>query len=127
MTLPELIAALTAATEPSRALDGEIEMVLHPELREAPWNEGARNPDTGALFWHTSEGKIHKSPRYTSSIDAARTLVREGGFWQVGGSQKEGYMLAWSVWASAIHRLPAVALCIAALRDREGRMGCLRS
>lgn len=120
MPLSELIAALTDATEPSRALDGEIEMVLHPELREAPWRRGSEKADAQAMFWNEDTSKAREALRYTSSIDAARKLVREGDFWQVGGSQQEGY-LAWSVWTRAIHRLPAVALCITALRDRERR------
>ena len=65
MTHAELIAALEAATEPSRELDGEIAM-----LGYAPF-----------VVHRMREDIISNAPRYTSSIDAALTLVPDEAFY----------------------------------------------
>lgn len=77
----------------------------------------------------------HIAPHYTTSLDAALTLVPEGGEengegWRIGierGPGRETYWTAWlrrhasdeTIEATAIYKAgPALALCIAALRAR---------
>lgn len=58
MSKDELLAALEAATGPSRELDAEIGALLPPPPK-----------DNGAVVWW---------PYYTASIDAALSLVEKG-------------------------------------------------
>lgn len=110
MTRDELIAALKKATGPCALLDADI------------WREIGR-PDM----------RTHHGRRcilcYTDSIDAAMTLVPEGKRWRVSSVPKHGYAGAsvsnGSILATATqeweghHFIPAIALCIAALRARK--------
>ena len=112
--MTDLIARLSAATEPSRRLDAEI-------ARTEGW--------TGfSDYWLSPSGQQRQfhPPAYTSSIDAALTLVPEGYLWQL----KRGFEATATVWSVMIdyddqHPVPfgasmrpAIALCIAALRAR---------
>lgn len=66
------------------------------------------------------------APPYTTSLDAAVSLVPEGWFWQV----KRGFgydAVVWSAeregfWAGASQGGPALALCIAALKARRAKV-----
>lgn len=111
MTRNELIAALELATVPDRELDAEIDQLAY----ENGWrSERIMTPD--------------RTPSYTASIDAALTLVPEGYCWDVA----RGYVPEATVWQIGTeydegsgrqlphsqHPVPAIALCIAALKAR---------
>ena len=105
MTHAELIAALEAATEPSWELDAEIARAIgapvYPDLR---------------------------AHRYTSSLDAALTLVPEGWCWAIEGSRRAAVYDPSAdpepgSFANPIQMrsgfTPAIALCVAALKARD--------
>ena len=125
-----LIARLEEATEESRELDGLIFRATHQDQEPAHWDKyGAedawchQDPDD-KIAWETP-------PHYTTSLDAALTLVPEG-WWlhleQCGGATGSGKSfwhaeLFWSdgtdqdkKWGMNV--VPALALCIACLRAR---------
>jgi hypothetical protein len=64
-----LITRLKALTGPSREIDAEIALEVHPWLRDCPRDD--RDGDPG---WMTKDGRTYAS-RYTASIDAALTLA----------------------------------------------------
>lgn len=106
MTKDELIAALEAATGPSRELDAELGALL-PSPPE----------DNGAVVWW---------PYYTASIDAALTLVPEGMEIWITSRPADGKAPAEALvhlsrlvgdWRAYGPTIP-LALCIAALRAR---------
>ena len=112
MTHAELIAALEAATEPSRELDGKIAM-----LGYAPF-----------VVHRMREDIISNAPRYTSSIDAALTLLNKVGILLslsdigadglplaiVADPTREGESTFEGIGCNL-----AISLCIAALKARE--------
>lgn len=105
MTRNELIAALELATVPDRELDAEIDQLAY----ENGWrSERIMTPD--------------RTPPYTASIDAALTLVPDDMGWMVTwvGARVwhhlEGFALNDGIEVS--HKIPAIALCIAALKAR---------
>ena len=94
--MQELIARLEAATGPSRELDAEIWCAANSKkfLRF----DGMAMTRGNVFFHERDDGtaKIECShPRYSSSLDAALTLVPEGCegeiFWHYGSGQKLGY------------------------------------
>lgn len=116
--MDDLIARLEKATEGSRELDSQI----------------AQN------LWTQQFGKCRpkdlRIPTYTTSIDAAMTLVPEGvegevRWWK--GADGNTYARACidadltsdvlPLYESATVRSPALALCIAALKARESSNG----
>ena len=122
MTKAELIAALEAATGPSRELDAEI-WFSGAALVNGPVKKGFDDYG-GAHRTHWTKGSIgiwdDKLLNYTASLDAALMLVPEGMMWDV-----ESRNAAFVGFASApvrqfvIGSTPAIALCIAALRARS--------
>jgi hypothetical protein len=104
MTREELIAALEAATGPSRKLDAEIDILA----LENGWRaERYMTPDT--------------TPSYTASIDAALTLVPKWWAWGLcvnetgpGGA----YCDMGEHRFAATHLIPAIAICTASLKAR---------
>ena len=100
MIREELIAALERAEGPSRELDAHI--------------------------WKSDGCRVAPVPRYTSSLDAALTLVPEGEAWLVGWDDENHANVF--VLPSPTSRptgyhaqgaaTPAIALCIAALKAR---------
>ena len=107
MTLPDLIAALERAEGPSPYLDEVIDdMAL-----ERGWRQ---------------ERATYHGLTYTSSIDAALTLVPVGRDWHV--QKNPSVSAAWALvempdrtqWGTNMHKAatPAIALCIAALKAR---------
>ena len=75
MTLPELIAALEAATEPSRELDCEIALAVNA----VPPNyirRGVVEASATADWWDDDTGLHWSAPAYTDSLDAAMTTAR---------------------------------------------------
>lgn len=137
MTLSELIAALEAADGPSRGLDAEIFCELTGRIVHAALPVGYTMVDYGDVRRNELAAKAPyisnkrgPAPRYTSSIDAAVTLVPEGEEWAVICSRhkvgREGFLtnVAWVGLeqidtAEPQGATPALALCIAALKARE--------
>ena len=97
--LDALISKLEAASEGSRELDGAVFHVTYPSVEYSDRLE----------IW-TYKGEHVLLPHYTTSIDAALTLVPDG----------------WTPWdliaryctPSEFDAAPALAICIAALRAR---------
>lgn len=119
----DLIERLEAATEPSRELDKDIVCV-----------KDGRNP----ADYRIDAQFYFALPRYTSSIDAALTLVPGGMDWDVGYLNVNGEKPVAHVMRQIKHSdpeydgdgahyisfaskgaTPAIALCIAALKARE--------
>jgi hypothetical protein len=126
----DLIKRLETVTGPDRALDGEI----WREVNGWPIEAGF---EFGSGIWHRQDPKdlcaYEAPPLFTSSIDDAMTLVPEGWLWTVAtywcdGSAKPPYFADCApsalrdgsdvevsqAWAA----IPALALCIAALKAR---------
>lgn len=109
----DLIARLEAATEGSRELDGAIYETV-----------------TGVRITGPRDKEWLVVPFYTTSLDAALTLVPEGLCWGLnthpedeifnpGGAQAfVSDMLEDGIYAHADAATPALALCIAALKAR---------
>jgi hypothetical protein len=130
MTRKKLIAALDKALAPCREMDGKIATHYgwqkYEYLPSAYWLK----PDGVQVSWT-------EVPAYTSSIDAAQTLLPPNAWWRVGdGSPYRGDAdPAQSERASAFCRFnggdegwafgatPAIALCIAALQAQEPTHG----
>ncbi|MCS6326519.1 MAG: hypothetical protein H8K06_05450 [Nitrospira sp.] len=135
-SLSHLIERLEKATGPDRELDVEIqETVVGLEMYESIAERGGGKC---IRYYPGPPGPTYRAlPRYTSSIDAAMTLVPEG--WRAGidpifffDDQKKERTDAilcradWSKWSPVnsdwIERVemrgatPAIALCIAALK-----------
>lgn len=112
MTPAELIAALEAATGPSRELDvalfASVGMSDLQERHCAQWI--TNNKDRGVTRDHYL---FAWAPRYTASIDAAMTLMPANHWWMVmGTAAKCGAYAAYGA-------TPAIALCAAALKARK--------
>lgn len=167
--MKELIARLEAATEGSRELDGDIALAIGLYKvwlsKHRYWNfEGPNDkrgtwPDSGIPEYDSRTGKkivltekpdrswvyyIGDVPEFTTSIEAALTLVPEGWGWEVGSPYADGEPLGggqpWAqIWKRGANvridglaavpyapgrshtnaQTPALALCIAALRARS--------
>ena len=146
--LAALIAKLEAATEGSRELDAEIRFHVADDMNRCNFDEGSYHGDCdepgcgGWLGLHDERRSYpqrwqddERLPRYTTSLDAALTLVpvdpKGGWYWRVGHSS------LYRGWAhlnryhpdncdtgdetSGNAATPALALCIAALRARMGK------
>lgn len=129
--MKSLIAKLEAATEGSRELDAEIwrHLGLAPAIGDGVWDW--KYMGNGA--WHQSEmestwGRHAAAPHYTTSLDAALTLVPDGlgrGCWAFSRDHYGGCHA--DVWRNAefnrkehgSSKTPALALCIAALKARS--------
>lgn len=121
MTLDKLILALQRAEGPSRALDEEIALACG-------WT---RKPDHSCSWlWMRPDGQgwyrdSDTPPWFTSSIDAALTLVPEGFWWEVTSPFGEVRRARASIYTKsncvgyARHKTPAIAICIAALEARK--------
>ena len=133
MSLKELIAKLEAAPEGSRELDAEIVVAIN-------WRPAWCTASKGGLWIDRSSGlrdpavrlnalgrrsignpPIGAYPKFSSSLDAALTLVPEGCAFQVGC--EIDFTPVARVWGHDIHTdefaaTPALALCIAALKSR---------
>lgn len=128
--MTDLIARLESAPEGSRGLDAEIALHLYPRISTYESDEvrGSGHwvsPDYGAIY----------AENYTTSLDAALTLVPEGQeiWWEVrqmcslsspmkGGegifSARVGLNYGADGYLGRSDN-PALALCIAALKARE--------
>jgi hypothetical protein len=126
--MDELIARLEAATGPDRELDEGIHVVfghcLHPFDKWQKWEiEDGNDYDSGINCGVCGKDtSFNPAPAYTSSIDAAVTLVPEDMHWEIcRADHRKGFMAR--VWYSVVYRAdaptPALALCIAALKARK--------
>lgn len=126
MTLDELIAALEAATGPSRELDFWCWW----------WGKASHNGELPDADYAAANIKNDPGPRYTASIDAALTLVPEGWTASVAvygdGLLKassligpeyvdEGDRLPNRVVLHGHARTPAIALCITSIKARANQ------
>lgn len=117
----DLIEKLEAATEGSRELDADIaQHVDWPRIRGA--KRLPDRPDSSGYF-EISADTWQAVPRYTTSLDAALTLVPEGwgcdlGIWPSGNGARltPGVNIFHAIYREA--QTPALALCIAALKAR---------
>ena len=131
--MKDLITRLEEATEGSRELDAEIHCAITPGRIVHPKGERGYTQDdllhearntrlAQAQFISRSRGP---SPHYTTSIDAALTLVPEGCAWgctfACGTSKPVASCGPWDTYPVSIRNAatPALALCIAALKARE--------
>ena len=143
MTLHELERRLGEATGPSRELDAEIWLLVTPGAtrKATPVN----HPKGAYVIDETREasGRLIIIPSYTSSLDAALTLVPEGYKWQVSNRAVSPHTgRAWInngelqlAGVGGMSRNPKyrghettaatapIALCIAALRARTQEHG----
>lgn len=101
--MDDLIARLEAAPEGSRELDQDIFFAVHDQDREA----------------YRAVGPPGVLP-YTTSLDAALTLVPEGCQWGLEVWGENGGNAAWVMpphgHPSRYAATPALAICIAALK-----------
>ena len=105
MTRDELIARLEAATEPDVSLDIAIHSFINADKRIRTDRHGFPTDVKG----------------YTHSIDAAATLVPAGlkGYVGICGNRLAGLWRKNEPTIEAKHDVPAIALCIAALKSGE--------
>lgn len=111
--LSDLIAKLEAATEGSRFLDVDIAEI------DMPWTKDRPPSD-----------RLRLAPAYTTSIDAALTLVPEGFYWSAShgkvrpdeplGAAQLRYQDTLSVRAEAEAATAPLAICLVALMARQG-------
>jgi hypothetical protein len=126
--IKELIAQLEAAGEGSRELDG----LIWCWLEDAEFDRVECIPALlGTCLFYRKDGKetnIGAWPAYTTSTDAALGLVPPalGIMWDVAkypGESAAAYVGPRDApfREFVVARTPALAICIAALRAREGR------
>lgn len=123
----ELIERLEKASGPDRRLDFDIWFAASPEgkiEREWPQDQLKMPWDQWFENWKSDRSAF---PDYTTSIDAAVTLVPEGFAWQVcqenfgraeSWSRDGGRLSATTQVRADRCATPAIALCIAALKAR---------
>ena len=147
----ELIERLEQAKEGNRDLDAAIAVAVFKtastddDLIYAKMPQKADDCASGT-YWRCSRSgmSLHTSPYYTTSLDAARTLVQEGYIWACAieriyhdddvSYEPDGKLVAYAEVKpdkvdSSIYRLheiieaqaltPELALCVAALEARS--------
>lgn len=130
--MEELIQKLEKLEGPDRYADEAIALArgLVPEgdgwVKSGPqtWHKNLRW-EPGCKF-----DASYQPPNYTASLDAALTLVPEGWGWLIdGGHPPAGYVVELDEGKlppkqiTGIHKSPAIALCIAALKARAHKGG----
>lgn len=130
----DLIAKLESASEGSRELDAEISLAV--EAGELVWRQTRYTGEQYPAIKRARENYIggfafEHVPHYTTSLDAALTLVPEGLYWIVGHGKTSPNELPFGAIIStplphreerggAEHNASAaLALCIASLKARE--------
>ncbi len=114
--MDQLIAELEAAPEGSRKLDGPLF-----RLHIMPGTDWEKNK---GLWWpcETTFCERYEVRPYTTSLDAAMTLVPEGLCWEVEAGPKIGAVACVGTRYGPMEgtgTTPALTLCIAALRARQ--------
>ncbi len=127
--MEELIATLERAEEGSRELDAEIEALLTGWVPAHLCSDNTRRSYGVGGLHRLDDGSnlmvvdFKHAPHYTTSSDAALTLVPEGFDWDIcfrGGGNRRSYFATVGVYKSGDPRpTPALALCIAALKARK--------
>lgn len=115
-----LIAKLESAAEGSRELDEAIAIAVLADF-EVDRLVGMSDDDPGILTFRYPDGSRGTALRYTTSLDAALSLVPEGWEWCLtweGGiaSVDIGDPMLRMEYAAAT---PALAMCAAALKARS--------
>lgn len=117
-----LIEQLEAATEPSRELDAEISITIG-EMTPKQVQEWREHID----ILHFPEVDVQEPEYWTSSIDAAMTLLPEGWVWAMANNfHAPGYVVGLHrktpfAAAEGESGVPAIAICIAALKAKEAK------
>lgn len=135
--MSELIERIERAREGSRELDAAIYQILNSHMLPTPGKIGSFYDPTkagpiAAAKYHISGGATGVAKFYTTSIDAAMTLLPEGlgnGCFFLQRSRSFGCIA--DVWTDTEFnrykkgkgKTPALALCAAALRTRETSSG----
>jgi hypothetical protein len=123
MTLDEIIAALEKADGPSPDLDRAIADAVLTE----PQTVHLAGAPIEIQMWRYPDGSVGSELRFTSSLDAALTLVPEGWTWtieQYASFKNFGAKLENEMGDEVEHDVypappsAALALCIASLRAR---------
>ena len=130
--LSPLIAKLEAATEGSRELDAEIWLFVTPGATRKQSSYIHKATQIRCFIDETrqADGHLIIVPHYTTSIDAALTLVPKSTLWAVGQMEdgpfcrlvilnKDGSYLDGAIESGG--STPALALCVAALKAREAQ------
>ena len=124
MTDTKLAERIEALEGPCRAMDAEITLAVHDCCKpHTPTAEGPRYP------LENKYGSPFFPQPYTSSLDAAMTLVPEGWVWSINQFPdkasaycvSEGEVMARP--RKQYQATPALALCAAALRAQEAHNG----
>lgn len=105
--MTDLIERLEAATEGSRELDEEIAQAIFPKLKRRH------------ASWYIDDVRTNIEP-FSTSLDAALTLVPEGLMWDV--ESRGAAFVGDPKMPSRMFEMaatPALALCIAALKARK--------
>ena len=117
--MEKLIERLEAATGPDRELDAAILVQTRVGWSDRQyWNWRGCLPKGDEANTELDYAR-DRAKNFTSSIDAALTLVPKGDDWKVGFN---GHAHAWAktgIAGMATATTPALALCIAALRARS--------
>lgn len=111
MTAKTLIERLEGAEGPSRELDAEIEALFTDERGNRPLK----------FFFNQVQSGHRRPPRFSSSIDAALTLVPEGWEWRLDNDTSgecAPYRFGMGQNMDCEAATPALAICIASLRAR---------
>lgn len=117
----ELIARLEKATGPDRELDEAIVKALYPESIVAIYCVGDEEP----TVFHAEPLVRNKRelPHFTSSLDAAMTLVPADCEWEAGSAKLIDAHWARLVSAAEEYKAKSttapLALCIAALKAQK--------
>lgn len=122
----DLIARLEAATEGCAELDADIWRFVKPKDYERfYWAGRMLSPENSPEEREHNLGRdraVKAAPSYTTSLDAAFTLVPEGIYVKFQIDRRHNKAWAWvemdDVEAIAC-ATPAIALCIAALKARR--------
>lgn len=111
----DLISSLEATGKGGQQFDAQVAKIVDPDGKEIWW-------------WVDAKGALRAfagCPHFTTSLDAALTLVPEGWYWSVTHTSLSDYRgpmaFCWKrdVANIMVHAaIPALALCIAALKAR---------
>ena len=124
----DLIARLESAAEGSRELDAEIWACLQGCTSPLEYEQVDHGgPAREAVICGSLAAWLDEIPHYTTSLDAALTLVPEGKAWDCGyypgydnTGHAEVFLGSGDPAFRAPAKTPALALCIASLRARGG-------
>ena len=143
--MTDLIERLSALDGPDREVDTEIALLggwcLHPTDRQrddsAQSDRGYTCLDCGADSWGntgpTGQRRGALLPHFTSSIDAALTLVPQGWFWKYDSTRGKATLMGYTTGVTghqiyntiegfgAAINTPAIAICIAACKAIEAQ------